>query len=82
MEKVYIDKCLLERFSFKYPNRETLTKKELSSELGVSVSSINHYLQIGEGLPSYIRFGSSDKGRVLFPIVNVVEYLTNTELVS
>jgi transposase len=82
MRKVYIDELLLEKFNFKYPNRETLTKKELASELGVSVSSINHYIQLGEGLPSYIKFGNSEKGRVLFPIVNVVEYLTNTELVS
>jgi predicted transcriptional regulator len=66
----------------KYQNKEVLTKKELSSELGVSVSSINYYIQRGEGLPSYIKFGGGDKGRVLFPIVNVVEYLSDTVLVS
>jgi hypothetical protein len=82
MKKIYINELLLERFNIKYPNKETLTKKELSTELGVSVSSINHYLQLGEGLPPYIRFGSKDKGRILFPIVNVVDYLTNTELVA
>lgn len=59
-------------------NKSTLTKKELSMELGVSESSINKYIGKGEGIPEYIKVGTSRNGTVLFPIVNVVDYLSNT----
>lgn len=58
--------------------KSTLTKKELSQELGVSVSSINSYIVKGEGIPEYVKVGTGKNGKVLFPIVNVVDYLSNT----
>ena len=59
-------------------NKSTLTKKELASELGVSVSSINSYIVKGVGIPEYIKVGTGKNGKVLFPVVNVVSYLSNT----
>jgi len=59
-------------------NKSTLTKKELSNELGVSVSSINSYIVKGTGIPEYIKVGTGKNGRVLFPVVNVVDYLSRT----
>lgn len=55
-----------------------LTKKELSQVLKVSVSSINNYIVKGEGIPEYIKVGKAKNGKVLFPVVNVVDYLSNT----
>lgn len=57
---------------------ETLTKVELSEVLKVSVSSINNYIVRGEGIPGYVKMGTSRNARVLFPVVNVVDYLSNT----
>lgn len=74
-EKIYIE--LSQRY-----NKSTLTKKELSCELGVSVSSINSYIVKGMGIPQYIKVGMGKNGKVLFPIVNVVDYLSNTIQVS
>jgi len=56
----------------------TLTKKELAQVLKVSVSSINNYIVKGEGIPEYTKVGTGKNGKVLFPVVNVVDYLSNT----
>lgn len=72
-----IKKDLLNRYQ-----KSTLTKKELSNELGVSVSSINKYICEGVGIPEYIKLGTGRNGKVLFPVVNVVDYLSNTIKVS
>jgi len=70
-EKIYTE--LTQRY-----NKATLNKKELSNELGVSVSSINSYIVKGTGIPEYIKVGTGKNGKVLFPVVNVVDYLSNT----
>ena len=62
--------------------KATLTKNELANELGMSVSSINTYICKGEGIPGYIKVGNAKNGKVLFPIVNIVDYLSNTILVA
>lgn len=70
-EKIHTD--LNQRY-----NKSTLTKKELANELGVSVSSINSYIVKGTGIPEYIKVGTGKNGRVLFPLVNIVDYLSRT----
>jgi hypothetical protein len=62
--------------------KSTLNKKELSNELGISVSSINNYIVKGCGIPEYIKVGNGKNGTVIFPVVNVVDYLSNTIKVS
>ncbi len=63
-------------------NKSTLTKKELANELNVSVSSINSYIVKGTGIPEYIKVGTGKNGKVLFPLVNVVSYLSATVKVA
>lgn len=77
----YFSEIRYQRLVEKY-NKSVLTKKELSEELGISVSSINSYIVKGTGIPQYTKIGTGTKGRVLFPIENVVEFLDNTLLVS
>jgi len=60
----------------------TLTKKELAQVLKVSVSSINNYIVKGEGIPEYTKVGTGKNGKVLFPVVNVADYLSNTVSVA
>jgi len=57
---------------------QVLTKKELAQVLKVSVSSINNYITKGVGIPEYVKVGTEKNGKVLFPVVNVVDYLSNT----
>ena len=81
MNKRYFSKQIHEDLNSRY-NKSTLSKKELASELGMSVSSINTYICKGEGIPQYIKIGNAKNGKVLFPIVNVVDYLSNTYAVA
>lgn len=60
----------------------TLTKKELAQVLKISVSSINNYIVKGEGIPEYTKVGTGKNGKVLFPVVAVANYLSNTVLVA
>lgn len=73
----FFNKTIHEDFKSRY-NKSTLSKKELANELGMSVSSINNYIVKGVGIPEYIKVGTGKNGTVLFPIVNVVDYLSNT----
>jgi hypothetical protein len=77
----YFSKQIHQDLNDRY-NKSTLTKKELADELGMSVSSINTYIGKGEGIPQYIKVGNAKNGKVLFPVVNVVDYLSNTFAVA
>ena len=77
----YINQEILKDLQSRY-KKSTLTKKELSNELSMSLSSINQYISKGIGLPNYLKLGSGVNSRVVFPVVNIVEYLSNTIKVS
>ena len=80
MNNKYYDQKLEELLVTQYGI--TLTKKNLSEVLHISVSSINNYIVKGSGLPNYTKIGTSKNGTVLFPVINVVDYLSNTIKVS
>ena len=61
---------------------QVLTKQNLAHLLKVSVSSINNHIVKKEGIPEYIKVGTGKNGKVLFPVVNVVSYISNTIKVS
>ena len=59
-------------------NKATLTKKEYSNELGLSVSTIDLYMQKGLGIPNYKKLGTAKNAKVVFSIIDVAEYLSQT----
>jgi len=73
----YIKESILNDLQIRY-KKLTLTKKELAHELSVSVSSINNYISKGSGIPEYTKIGEAKNGTVLFPIICVADYLSNT----
>jgi len=73
----YLEESILSDLKERY-NKSTLTKKELAHELSLSVSSINTYIGKGVGLPSYRKIGESKNGTVVFPLICVAEYISNT----
>ena len=58
--------------------KATLTKQELAIELGVSTSTIDLYISKGIGLPNYKKLGTAKNARVVFNIIDVAEFLTDT----
>jgi len=58
--------------------KASLSKKELAHELGVSYSSIDTYIARGYGLPNYKKLGTAKNAKVIFNIVDVAEFLSQT----
>ncbi len=59
-------------------NKATLTKKELAKEFTVSIATIDLYMQKGLGIPNYKKLGNAKNSKVVFNIIDVAEYLTQT----
>lgn len=78
---VTIQEAILTDLQNRY-QKSSLNKKELAKELSVSVSSVNNSIVKGAGIPEYKKLGDAKNARVVFPIVCVAEYLSNTVLVA
>ena len=76
-ENNYISQAIYKDLTERY-QKATLTKKELAHELSMSVSSINNYIVKGAGIPEYTKVGEAKNGTVLFNVICVAEYLSNT----
>ena len=59
-------------------NKATLTKKELANEFTVSVSTTDLYISKGVGVPNYKKLGTAKNAKVIFNIIDVAEYLSQT----
>lgn len=55
-----------------------LTKQELASELGLGLSTVSKMMADGMGLPHFKKLGTAKNSRVIFPIVDVAEFLADT----
>lgn len=58
--------------------KATLSKAELAKELGISYSTIDSYISKGMGIPAYKKLGSSKNAKVIFNIIDVSEFLSQT----
>ena len=73
----YFDQLRYDRLVAKY-GKSVLNKTELSHELGVSVSTLNNCISRGVGV-EYLKINTSGKNSILvYPLENVVSYLSNT----
>ena len=59
-------------------NKATLTKKELANEFTVSTSTIDLYISKGIGIPNYKKLGTAKNAKVVFNIIDVAEYQSQT----
>ena len=58
--------------------KATLSKAELAHEMGVSYSTIDNYIRLGYGVPDFKKIGKSKNGKILFTIVDVALFLSQT----
>jgi hypothetical protein len=75
--KIYLEESIFNQLKETY-NKTMINKKELSIELGVSVSTINNYIVQGYGVPEYVKLGNAKNAKVLFPIASVASFLSQT----
>jgi len=59
-------------------NKAVIGKKELANELGVSLSTIDNYIHRGIGIPPYKKLGTAHNARVVFNLVDVANFLSQT----
>ncbi len=59
-------------------NRATINKKELANEFNCSIATIDLYMQKGIGIPNYKKLGTAKNAKVVFNIIDVAEYLSQT----
>ena len=71
-------KFVYQELNNKY-KKQVLDKKELSNELGISVSCINYRISKGVSLPPYNK-GAGSCGRIGFTILNVAKYLVQQNI--
>ena len=58
--------------------RATISKSEMSHELSVSYSTIDGYIAKGYGIPNYKKLGTAKNAKVVFNIIDVAEFLSQT----
>lgn len=59
-------------------NKATMSKTEMAQELGISYSTIDNYIARGYGLPNYKKLGNAKNAKVVFNIIDVAEFLSQT----
>ncbi len=55
-----------------------LSKVELANELGMGLSTVSKMMADGIGLPNYKKIGHAKNSRVIFPLINIAEFLSDT----
>jgi lambda repressor-like predicted transcriptional regulator len=58
--------------------RSVISKKELSKELNIAISTLNNYMAKGYGIPRYRKIGEAKNAKVVFPIIEVAKFLSDT----
>ncbi len=58
--------------------KSTLSKKEMAHELGISYSTIDLYMSKGYGVPNYKKLGKAKNAKVVFNIIDVAKFLSET----
>ncbi len=63
-------------------NKVGLSKSELAKEFGIGLSTVSKMMAEGMGLPNYKKIGNAKNSRVIFPLADVAEFLSDTVKVA
>jgi hypothetical protein len=58
--------------------KSTLSKREMATELGISYSGIDNMIAKSYGIPNYKKLGNAKNSKVVFNIIDVAEFLSQT----
>ena len=58
--------------------RATISKREMATELNISYSTIDGYIAKGYGIPNYKKLGTAKNAKVVFNIIDVSVFLSQT----
>jgi hypothetical protein len=58
--------------------KSTLSKREMATELGISYSGIDNMIAKCYGIPDYKKLGTAKNAKVVFNIIDVAQFLSQT----
>lgn len=58
--------------------RAVISKSQRAEELGISNSTLDLYIAKGTGLPNYKKLGKAKNANVVFNLIDVAEFLSQT----
>ena len=58
--------------------RAVISKTEMAEELGISNSTLDLYIAKGTGLPNYKKLGKAKNAKVVFNLLDVADFLSQT----
>jgi len=58
--------------------KASLSKAETAKELGVSIATLDRYIKKGYGIPNYKKIGSAKNAKMIFNIIDIAEFLSQT----
>lgn len=73
-----IHKERLYQYLIKKFGRTTINKKELAKEMGISNSTVDLYISKKTGIPPYKKLGTAKNAKVIFNLVDVANFMTDT----
>ena len=68
---------LYEYLQKKY-KRVVLSRSEMAKELGINNSTLDLYIAKGTGLPNYRKLGKAKNAKVVFNLLDVADFLSQT----
>ena len=61
----------------RYPN-PLLSKRQMADILNISYSTIDRYIAKGYGIPNYKKLGTAKNSKIVFNLIDVSEFLSQT----
>ena len=68
---------ILQKLMEQFDNKLLLSKKEVALVLGVSISSVDNYINENENALGSVKLGSGKKSAIRVPIESLANFLTN-----
>lgn len=68
----------LESLERQFAGRQSLNRKETTKALNIGVSTLDLRIKEGRSIPEYIKIGDSKNSRIVFTLVSIAQFLTNS----
>ncbi|WP_169975921.1 MULTISPECIES: hypothetical protein [unclassified Campylobacter] len=78
MESMDFFEKTLQSLERQFPGKQSLNRQETAKALGIGVSTLDLRIKDGRSLPSYVKIGDAKNSRIVFTLVAIAQFLTNS----
>ncbi|WP_170020758.1 hypothetical protein [Campylobacter sp. RM16190] len=68
----------LESLERQFVGKQSLNRQETAKALGIGVSTLDLRIKEGRNLPEYIKIGDAKNSRIVFTLVSIAQFLTES----